>query len=81
MISLQKGLYQGDPLSVVIFNTVMNSLVDTITTRIDLGYQFSNSSRKVNNMRMTPAGISYQLDGATGGLSSYILLKAMGWSG
>ena len=32
LISIQKGVYQGDPLSVVIFNTVMNTLVDTITT-------------------------------------------------
>ena len=47
-ISLQKGVYQGDPLSVVIFNTVMNTLVDTMMSRIDLGYQFSDSSRKVN---------------------------------
>ena len=38
-------MYQGDPLSVV---TVMNTLVDTLTTRIDLGYQFSGSSRQVN---------------------------------
>ena len=50
--SLQNGRPQsspwkrGDPLSVVIFNTVMN-LVDTISMRIDLGYKFSNSSRKV----------------------------------
>ena len=47
LISLQKGVYQGDPLSVVIFNTVMNTLVDTISSRINLGYQFSSSSRKV----------------------------------
>ena len=32
----------------VIFNTVMNTLVDTITDRIDIGYEFSGSSRKVN---------------------------------
>ena len=48
LISLQKGMYQGDPLSVVIFNTVMNTLVDTITTRIDLRYQLSGSLRRVN---------------------------------
>ena len=45
---LQKGVYQGDPLSVVIFNTVMNTLVDTITTRANLGYQFSDSLHQVN---------------------------------
>ena len=33
----------------MIFNTVMNALVDTtITSKINLGYQFSGSSRKVN---------------------------------
>ena len=48
LITLEKGVYQGDPLSVVIFNTVMNTLVDTISTRSDLGYQFSRSSRRVN---------------------------------
>ena len=48
LVSLQKGVYQGDPLSVVIFNTVMNTLVDTISLRIDLGYQFSGSQRRVN---------------------------------
>jgi hypothetical protein len=48
VISLQKGVYQGDPLSVVIFNTVMNTLLDTISLRIDLGYRFSNSPRRVN---------------------------------
>ena len=48
LVSLQKGVYQGDPLSVVIFNTVINTLVDTITTRIDLGYQLSGSLRRVN---------------------------------
>ena len=48
VIPLQKGVYQGDPLSVVIFNTVMNTLLDTISLRPDLGYQFSNSQRRVN---------------------------------
>ena len=42
-IPLQKGVYQGDPLSVVIFNTVMNTLLDTMSLRVDLGYQFANS--------------------------------------
>ena len=50
LIPLKRGVYQGDPLSVVIFNTVMNTLVDTISTRIELGYQFnfSSSTRKIN---------------------------------
>ena len=48
LIPLQKGVYQGNPLSVVIFNTVMNTLVDTIVTRVDLGYQFSGSLYRVS---------------------------------
>ena len=48
LVPLQKGVYQGDPLSVVIFNTVMNTLVDTVKTRIDLGYRFSDCPRQVN---------------------------------
>ena len=42
-IPLEVGVYQGDPLSVVIFNTVINTLVDTLQTRPDLGFSVSNS--------------------------------------
>ena len=38
VISFQKGVYQEDPLSVVIFNTVMNTLLDAVFLRTDLGY-------------------------------------------
>ena len=41
LIPIQVGVYQGDPLSVVIFNTVINTLVDTLQTRRDLGYSYS----------------------------------------
>ena len=37
-IPLQIGVYQGDPLSVVIFLTVMNTPSDTQRTRGDLGF-------------------------------------------
>ena len=47
-LPLQVGVYQGDPLSVTIFNTVINTLVDTLQTRRDLGYSLSNSRRKVS---------------------------------
>ena len=40
LIPLQIGVYQGDPLPVVIFNTVINTMVDT---RLDLGYHYSTS--------------------------------------
>ena len=42
-IPLKIGVYQGDPLSVVIFNTVINTMVDTIKTRLDLGYHLTNN--------------------------------------
>ncbi len=37
-IPFQVGAYQGDPLSVVIFNTVINTLVDTLKKHTTLGY-------------------------------------------
>ena len=47
-IPLELGIYQGDPLSVVIFNTVINTMVDTLQTRSDLGFLFPNSRHQVN---------------------------------
>ena len=42
-ITLRVGVYQGDPLSVVIFNTVINTMIDTIKRhRRDLGYQYTS---------------------------------------
>ena len=64
----QKG---GDPLSVVIFDTVMNTLLDTVSLRTDLGYRFSNSRRRVNILQYaddtcvvanSPASCPYLLD-------------------
>ena len=37
------GVYQGDPLSGVIFNTVINTLVDTLNLKKNLGYCLSPS--------------------------------------
>jgi len=45
VIPFQIGVYQGDPFSVVIFNTVMCTLIDALQ---DLGYSFSQSKRTVN---------------------------------
>ena len=42
-IPLEVGVYQGDPLSVVIFNTVIKTMVDTIRTRPELGYQLTQN--------------------------------------
>ena len=48
-IHLQIGVFQGDPLSVLVFNTVMNTLVDTITKRhSNLGYTLAASSQRSN---------------------------------
>ena len=42
-IHLLIGVYQGDPLSVLVFNTVMNTLLDG-----NLGYSVSSSPCKTN---------------------------------
>ena len=47
-IPLQVGVYQGDPLSVGIFNIVMNTLIDTLQTCVDLGYTITGSRHQVN---------------------------------
>ena len=44
MRSLKVGVYQGDLLSVVIFLTVMNTLLDTLCSRKDLGFTLPRSS-------------------------------------
>ena len=44
-VPLRLGVYQGGPLSVVIFLTVMNTLLsDTLCTRKDLGFTLPSSS-------------------------------------
>ena len=48
LIPLQRGVYQGDPLSVVIFNIVINTLIDTLKTRTNLGYSLYKSSHTIN---------------------------------
>ena len=40
-IPFKVGVFQGDPLSVSIFNTVINTLVDVITSQPQLGYTIS----------------------------------------
>ena len=51
LIPLKIGVYQGDPLSVVIFNTVINTMVEVIKTRPDLGYHITNR-HSVNQYKM-----------------------------
>jgi len=48
-IKLQIGVYQGDPLSALMFNTVINTLVDTITKCYPhLGYSLTSSRHRTN---------------------------------
>lgn len=47
-IPLKTGVYQGDPLSVVIFNTVINTLVDSVKNKTELGYKISNTKYSIN---------------------------------
>ena len=70
-VPLKIGVYQGDPLSVVIFLTVMNTLSDTLCTRGDLGFSLPHLSISVNNLLYaddaciisnSPAGCQHLLD-------------------
>ena len=47
-IPLQVGVYQGDPLSTIIFNTVMCTLIEALHPYRHLGYTFSQSERSVH---------------------------------
>ena len=44
------GVYQGDPLSVVIFLTVMNTLSESLSTRRDLGFSLPSSTTPINHL-------------------------------
>ena len=55
-IPFKVGVFQGDPLSVSIFNTVINTLIDVITNQPQLGYNFSSINHSLSlfsNMLMT----------------------------
>ena len=47
-VSLQTGVYQGDPLSVVVFNTIMCTLIDALKPLKHLGYNLSGSKHSVH---------------------------------
>ena len=48
VVPINVGVYQGDPLSAVIFNTVMMTLADSLKAEMDCGYTFSQSRRSTN---------------------------------
>jgi hypothetical protein len=47
-IPFRTGVYQGDPFSVVIFNTVMCTMADSLKSMQHLGYKFSGSQRALH---------------------------------
>ena len=50
---MRNGVFQGDPLFVSIFNTVISTLVDTIQVHCcNLGYVFSRSSYLVSQLQL-----------------------------
>ena len=48
LIPLGVVVYHGDPSSVAFSNTVINTLVETLGTRLDLGFHISGSRHRVN---------------------------------
>ena len=50
-IPFKVGVYQGDPLSVVIFNSVMSALGESLKQFQQLGFSFSNSSRSLSTLQ------------------------------
>ena len=50
-IPLRVGVYQGDPLSVVIFNSVMSTLGESLKQFQQLGYSFTHSSRSLTTLQ------------------------------
>ena len=47
-VPMNLGVYQGDPLSVIIFNTVMSTLADSLKAHEHLGYSLSGSKVRTN---------------------------------
>ena len=57
VISLKTCVLEGDPLSVVIFLTVMATLSDMLDTRKDLGVAIPHSYSSTFSMEMIPASL------------------------
>ena len=60
-VPLNVGVYQGDPLSVVVFNTIMMTLVDALKADQHLGYTFTQSHRSMNVLQYTDEPASLQV--------------------
>ena len=70
-VPLNIGVYQGDPLSIVVFLTIMSTLSDTLHSRGYLGFTLPNSSITINHLfyvddacirSNSPAGCQHLLD-------------------
>ena len=59
-VPLDIGVYEGNPLSVVIFNTIINTLVQS---RADLGYTLSSSTCQINLLQYVEQGRSKLFEG------------------
>ena len=81
-IHLQLGVFQGDPLSVLVFNTVMNTMVDTITKEHSaLGYR-SDASRSRTNLLQYADDTSLLADGPSSCQTLLTVIEAwLSWSG
>ena len=75
---IEVGVYQGDPLSVIISNTVMTTMADTISQSPHLGYSLSNTTQQCNLLQYAddtsllankPAACQALLDAQQGGCS------------
>ena len=74
-IPLQVAVYQGDPLSVVVFNRVMATLVDALRVDSFWGYTFSQSSRLVDVLQYADDTCLV----ADGPASCQRMLEKVGW--
>ena len=81
-IHLQLGVFQGDPLSVLVFNTVMNTMVDTITKEHSaLGYR-SDASQSRTNLLQYADDTSLLADGPSSCQTLLTVIEAwLSWSG
>ena len=76
---IEVGVYQRNPLSVIIFNTVMNTLVDTISQSLDLGYSPSSTTQQCNLLQYTN-NTSLLANGPAACQACWIAQKS-GWTG
>jgi hypothetical protein len=75
-VPLKTGVYQGDPLSVIIFNTVMSTLTDNLRASQHLGYTLSGS-RICTNVLLYADDTCLVADGPAS--CQHLLSQVEGW--